>query len=186
VRPVDLTPALRNALGGTLAVLLVALGIVALQLLVPGGGDSPDVVGGPGPAVVAEPPVTTAPPARGTTPPPATAAATSAPATTAPATPTTSPTAAARLALTVLNNSRINGLAKKAAADFAAAGWTVASTGNLSGRLALTTVYYPAGQRAAAEELRARFPAIRDMAPRYAGLPGEGTLTVVVTRDYPH
>jgi ribulose-5-phosphate 4-epimerase/fuculose-1-phosphate aldolase len=88
--------------------------------------------------------------------------------------------------LTVLNNSKVTGLAKKAAADFAAKGWTIAGTGNLSGRLSRTTVYYPAGMLAAAVELRRAFPAVADSAPRYAGLPGDGTLVVVVTRDYPH
>jgi len=85
----------------------------------------------------------------------------------------------------VLNNSRITGLAAKAARDFAAGGWRIAATGNLSGRLPRTTVYFSPGQEADAVTLRRQFPAIQDVAPRYAGLPGEGGLTVVVTRDYP-
>jgi len=99
--------------------------------------------------------------------------------------PTPSPTVQARPAITVLNNSRINGLAAKAAGDFRAGGWRVVATGNLSGRLPRTTVYYGPAQREAAAALRRQFPAIAEMAPRYAGLPGEGGLTVVVTRDYP-
>jgi hypothetical protein len=171
VRPPDLTPALRSALGGVFAVTLVALGIVTLQLLVPADRSSPAVVDGKPSTFTLPPPTTTAPaPVSPTTPPSATPSA----------------TVAARLALTVLNNSKVNGLAKKAAADFTAKGWTVAGTGNLPGRLATTTVYYPAGMLAAAVELRRQFPAITDSAPRYAGLPGDGTLTVVVTRDYPH
>jgi hypothetical protein len=86
----------------------------------------------------------------------------------------------------VLNNSKVNRLAAKAAEDFSRSGWTIAGTGNLGGRLAVTTVYYGPGQQAAATALRAQFPAIRAAAPRYAGLPGDGGLTVVVTRDYPH
>lgn len=96
-----------------------------------------------------------------------------------------SPTAAVRPAVTVLNNSRVTGLAAKAARDFANGGWRIAGTGNLSGRLPRTTVYFSPGQEAQAEALRRQFPAIQDVAPRYAGLPGEGGLTVVVTRDYP-
>jgi hypothetical protein len=85
----------------------------------------------------------------------------------------------------VLNNSRVTGLAAKAASDFRNGGWRIAATGNLSGRLPRTTVYFSPGQQPQAEALRRQFPAIQDVAPRYAGLPGEGGLTVVVTRDYP-
>lgn len=169
-----MTPALRNALGGVLAVFLVAGGIVALQALVPAERDSPAVVTDPGDTFTLPPPTRTPPPVTAT------------PGGTPTPTPTPSPTAEARPAITVLNNSRVTGLAAKAAGDFRARGWRVAATGNLSGRLARTTVYYGAGQRDDAEALRAQFPAIEDMAPRYAGLPGDGGLTVVVTRDYPH
>ena len=128
----------------------------------------------PGPFVVTLPPATRPPaPARPATTPPR-------------VTPTPTPTVAARPAITVLNNSRVTGLAKKAAADFAAGGWPIAGTGNLGGRLPRTTVYYPPGGRDAALALRRQFPAIADMAPRYPGLPGAPGLTVVVTRDYPH
>ena len=53
--------------------------------------------------------------------------------------------------------------------------------GNLRGRTRTSTVYYDAGQRAAAERLAAAhgFPRVL---PRREGLPGRG-LTVVVTRD---
>jgi hypothetical protein len=157
-----------------LAVALVCGGIAALQVLVPPPRDSPAVLTSPPPVArgTTPPPTRTSPPA--TTRPPATAAA------------TPSPTVATRAAVTVLNNSRITGLAKKAAGDFAARGWPIAGTGNLSGRLARTTVFYSEGQRPAAEALRKAFPAIADMAPRYAGLPGTSPLTVVVTREYPH
>jgi hypothetical protein len=187
VRPPDLAPAARSALGGVVAVALVSGGILALQKLVPAERD-PAVVGDPndtftlGPALVS-------PPASATKPAPPTSAAPSPVSTTPPpasATPTSSPTAAVRPAITVLNNSRVTGLAKKAAADFARGGWRIAGTGNLSGRLARTTVYYGPGQQEAAVALRKQYPAIADLAPRYAGLPGDGGLTVVVTRDYPH
>lgn len=103
----------------------------------------------------------------------ASAAASASPASAAPALPV----------LTVLNNSRIAGLAHRAAAQFAAAGWPVGTIGNFTGRIAATTVYYPPGLRAAAAELAARFPAVTRVLPRFAGLPGSG-LTVVLTRYY--
>ena len=160
-----------------LAVGLVAGGIVALQALVPAERDSPAVVSDPNDTF-------TLPPSTRTPGPTTTRAPTAAPpTTTAPPSPTA--TAVARPAITVLNNSRVTGLARRAAEDFARGGWRIAGTGNLSGRLPRTTVYYGPGQLAAATALRRQFPAIEDMAPRYAGLPGEGGLTVVVTRDYP-
>jgi hypothetical protein len=159
------------------AVALVAGGILGLQALVPAEKDSPAVVRSPDRPV-----------SRTSRPPSRTPATPSSSAPSASASASASPTATvlAKPAITVLNNSRVNGLAKKAAGDFAARGWTVSGTGNLTGRLPRTTVYYGDGQRPAAEALRAQFPAIAEMAPRYAGLPGDGGLTVVVTRDYPH
>ena len=85
--------------------------------------------------------------------------------------------------LLVLNNSRISGLADRAAADFRAGGWPVRDTGNSRGRIRATTVYYPPGQEAVARELARRFPAVQRVLPRLPNLPGDG-LTVVVTRDY--
>ena len=180
VRPPAPAATLRAAAGGTLAIALVAGGIAALQALVP-------------PPERRDGPVVKAPTALGTpTRPPRTTAApspTSAPATTVPTTapPTAappSPTAAERPSLTVLNNSRVDGLAARAARDFENGGWTVASTGNLRGRTPRTTVYYDPGHEAAAAALRRQFPRILAAAPRPDGLPGAGTLTVVVTRDY--
>ncbi|HWG94829.1 MAG TPA: LytR C-terminal domain-containing protein [Mycobacteriales bacterium] len=85
-------------------------------------------------------------------------------------------------AVLVLNNSRIAGLAERSARRFEAAGWPVRDTGSLRGRIRATTVYYPPGQRAAAEEFARRFPEVRRVLPRLEGLPGTG-LTVVMTRD---
>lgn len=85
----------------------------------------------------------------------------------------------------VLNNSRIPGLAAKAASDLRRIGWPVAGTGNLTGRLSVTTVFYAPGQEAAARRLIARNGDIARMLPRPPGLPGSG-LTLVVTRYYPH
>jgi hypothetical protein len=83
----------------------------------------------------------------------------------------------------VLNNSRIPGLAERTAREFEAAGWPVSDTGSLRGRIRATTVYYPPGQQASAQELARLFPGIQRVLPRLENLPGSG-LTVVVTRDY--
>jgi hypothetical protein len=168
VRPPDLAPVLRSAFGGVVAVALVSGGILGLQWLVPAERDSPAVVGAPDGTGPTAPEPTTAAPA------PTTAA------------PTATATAAPRPALTVLNNSRVTGLAKKAAEDFAARGWRIAVVGNLTTRHTVTTVYYGPGQQDAAAELQRQFPAVADVRPRYDGLPGAGGLTVVLTRDYPH
>lgn len=85
--------------------------------------------------------------------------------------------------VTVLNNSRITGLADRGAVQFEAAGWPVAETGNYRGRIRATTVYYPAGLEASAQEFASRFPAVERTLPRPENLPGSG-LTVVLTRDF--
>jgi hypothetical protein len=91
--------------------------------------------------------------------------------------------AAVRLPLLVLNSSRITGLAASAKKDFEKARWTVRAVGNTSYRASITTVYYMAGQEAAARQLMRDVPAVRRMELRPRALPGEG-LTVVVTREY--
>jgi hypothetical protein len=94
------------------------------------------------------------------------------------------PAAAPKLALTVLNNSNVNQLAKRAAARFHAGGWPITLTGAFRGRIPVTTVYYAPGQQASALALQKQFPAIERVRPRFATLPGSG-LTVVLTRTYP-
>ncbi|MCY7364352.1 MAG: LytR C-terminal domain-containing protein [Frankiaceae bacterium] len=85
--------------------------------------------------------------------------------------------------VTVLNNSRITGLADRGAQQFEAAGWPVAETGNHRGRIRATTVYYPAGLEASAREFASRFPGVERVLPRPENLPGSG-LTAVLTRDF--
>ena len=96
--------------------------------------------------------------------------------------PTAAPAAVAPIVpLTVLNNSRITGLAERSAAKFRAGGWPVPTTGNYRGQIDTTTIYYPAGQQASAERFGKQF-GVRVL-PRFATLPGSG-MTVVVTRDF--
>lgn len=94
------------------------------------------------------------------------------------------PVAAAKLPLTVLNNSTRSGLADRAAARFRAGGWPIKLTGNFRGRVEATTVYYAPGQLASAQLLQKSFPGLVRVRPRFATLPGSG-LTVVLTRDFP-
>ena len=98
-------------------------------------------------------------------------------------TPTRSATQPAKLPVTVLNNSRLQHLAAHVAAELAAKGWPIRKTGNFTGRIIATTVYYAAGERAAAVRLANQFGQIRRIEPRFRGLPGSG-LTLVVTRDW--
>lgn len=106
------------------------------------------------------------------------------------ATPSPSPTprpstpgSVVRPALEVLNNSRYTGLAAAAAVTFRQGGWTVARTGNYRGRVPTTTVYYPSGWRAAAEQLAHRYPRIQRVLPAPAAFSPQH-LTVVLARNW--
>lgn len=86
----------------------------------------------------------------------------------------------------VYNNSKIKGLASRAADDLRANGWNVVMTGNYSsGRIYTTTVYYRPGtaERGAAEAIGAEFG--MRVEPRFDGIadstPG---VIVIVTKDY--
>jgi hypothetical protein len=103
-------------------------------------------------------------------------------------TPTRRTTApgAAKLPLVVLNNTTTAGLAQQAQSTFRAGGWTVTSVGNLTNEIISTCAYYDpgvSGAQAAASALRAQFPAIKRIAPKFAGLPS-GPIVVVLTSDY--
>jgi hypothetical protein len=168
-----------------------AVVVVILLLLVLNARPSPP---GPAPGAVAQPPTAATAPAL-SSPPALTAPTTpsASPASSSAAAPPVSEPAAtqapatqapvSRPAVTVLNNSRRSGLAKEVAAQVRADGWPVARTGNFRGRIAASTLYYAAGQRAAAEQLARSMPRIRRVLLRFAGLTGSG-LTLVVTRDW--
>ena len=182
----------RALVGATVAVAGVALVIGALLLI--NSGHDPQVTAALAPTASAAPPGPTRP---GTAP--ATAAAgteTPFPPLLRPRAPKTSPPksrpaaltrttgwplVAAKLPVTVLNNSRFTGLARRAAARYRAGGWLVAVTGNFTGRLRATTVYFAPGQQGSATRFARQFGVARVL-PRFPGLPGSG-LTVVLTRD---
>ena len=96
-------------------------------------------------------------------------------------TPTVAPPA--RRAVTVLNNSRVHGLAARSAEDFAAAGWPVAAVGNFRGRIPVTTVYYDPGLEPAAREFAGAFEGVARVRPRFDSLPARGVV-VVLTREF--
>lgn len=56
-------------------------------------------------------------------------------------------------AVVVFNNTRITGLAGRVSEKVKAAGWKVAAADNWYGTVSATTVYYPSGQKAAAQQL---------------------------------
>lgn len=87
----------------------------------------------------------------------------------------------------IYNNSKISGLARKAAADFRAAGFQVVGVGNYSqGTIPLSSAYYRpgSGEQSTATALANRFN-LR-VEPRFAGIqrssPG---VIVIVTNNYP-
>jgi hypothetical protein len=91
---------------------------------------------------------------------------------------------AAKISVTVLNNSRRTGLAHRAAAQVSSGGWPIRQIGNFTGRIRVSTAYYAPGQADEAHALARQFPAIQRVLPRFDGLPGSG-LTLVVTREWP-
>ena len=156
---------------------LVALGILLLNVLF-GQPPRPPTTG-IGPVVVAP----STEPATPTADPTAAPSPTDLPADPAQDDPPDDP-AAERPPLTVLNHSRVTGLAAKAADDFRRGGWEVVEVGNTRYSVAETTVFFAPGQEGAAVALREQFPDVRRSAERPPELPGSG-LTVVVTREYP-
>ena len=175
----------RALAGATVAVAGVALVIGALLLINP--GHDPQVTAALAPTASVAPPGPTRPgtaaAAAGTKTPSRRTPKTSPPKP-RPAAPTRTtgrPLVAANVPVTVLNNSRFTGLARRAAARYRAGGWVVAVTGNFTGRLRATTVYFAPGQQGSATRFARQFGVARVL-PRFHGLPGAG-LTVVLTRD---
>jgi hypothetical protein len=97
--------------------------------------------------------------------------------------PTPSPTPsrepARDLPVVVFNNTGRTGLAAEYAGRARGAGWTVEGVGNWRGSIPSSTVYHPAGRRAAAERL-ARDLGIDRVRERVSGM-SEDRLTVVLS-----
>lgn len=177
--PTEPISPMRALAGAAVAVAGVLLGLGALLWATEAPGGSPTVTAGQNQTLPVQPSATLPP----------TPAETSTPAPTPQATPPvvqaspSAPEAAPKLAVTVLNNSRITGLADRAARRFRAGGWPIRETGNFTGKVTATTVYYAPGQLASAQRLQQSFSGLVRVRPRFATLPGTG-LTVVLTRDY--
>lgn len=178
-RPGRLSPG-RAVAGAAVSVSGVLLGIGTLLWI------SDDPSQGPGPVVQAPPAASqfaTAPETEQAPVDPPAPSVVAAPVAPPPAASTAPAAPSVVIPVTVLNNSRYEGLADIAAARFRAGGWPVKATGNFRGRIPVTTVYYEAGQEASARELARRFDGIARVRPRFATLPARG-LVVVVTREY--
>jgi cell division septation protein DedD len=84
----------------------------------------------------------------------------------------------------VLNATERVGLGGRLASRLRSVGWTVPVIRNFEGELAATTVYYPAGKRAAAEAVVRDVPGGARVAERFGNL-SRTRLTVVIGEDYP-
>jgi hypothetical protein len=84
----------------------------------------------------------------------------------------------------VLNQTSRAGLAGLVATRLRDKGWDVPVVGNFHGVVPATTVYYPAGQEAAAQAAAESLPTTPRTRPRFGNL-STSRLTVVVTDSYP-
>ena len=163
-----------------LAVLAVTAMITALFVW---RGESPDTTT-PASATTK----TSSPPASSTTgSPTATTKAPAKPATSAAtrtASTTTPPARVGGLEVVVLNQTSHKGLAGTVAQRLRDKGWKVALTGNFTGQVTATTVYYPQGAQSDAEAAAAGLPTEPRVRPRFGNL-STSRLTVVVTDSYP-
>lgn len=193
----------RALLGALISVAGVLLGIGSLLLLSdPSAGPGPtvstslqeepalDAVVSPAPTASPPvvPPVSSSPSAAASPSPvaPVPAPPSTAAASQLPSPPPVPPADPLVVPVTVLNNSRLDGLADRAAARFRRGGWPVRETGNFRGRIPVTTVYYDPGvpgQQASAQAFARRFDGIARVRPRFDTLPARG-IVVVITRDY--
>jgi hypothetical protein len=173
-RPPDAPTAVVRAIAGAaLSVCAVALGIVGLAWT-QGAPERMTAVAERAAAALATPSPVPSP-----TPAPPVAAPRAAPLL---PTPTVAPPV--RQPVTVLNNSRITGLAARSAERFTGGGWPVAAVGNFRGRIPVTTVYYDPGLETAARDFAGAFDGVVRVRPRFEGLPARGVV-VVLTREFP-
>ncbi len=191
-RPAD---RLHAVVAGAVAVIAVLVGILLVNLLngksdpeppnpvtapsrAPDGG-SPS----PSPSVHRTTPAVspTHRPSPAATTPPAERPASAAPAQPGRRPPVTAP-------VVVLNNSRISGLAEKAAGQVEAAGFPVERTGNFQSLydVPVSTVFYDDSDAAAAQALKDAIPGIEKIVPRsQTRIVSTDALILVITRDFP-
>jgi hypothetical protein len=179
----------------SLAVIAVAAGLVAFALHKrgePAKDASAERPTSTRASASSRPPLTSTAASKGTSKESAPAPSATAPSTTTgPLSPapsgsaTAPPTDATLPALEVLNDSRITGLAHRAAEELQASGWTVVAVGNFKGHpdVPATTIFYPDGDEAAAHRLADAFGVTRVLeAPSDLS---NAHLTVVLARDWP-
>jgi LytR cell envelope-related transcriptional attenuator len=186
-------------IGAVLAVVGVALLVIGLITV---RGRSPEDGSRPGaaPATSASASATSSPITPGTSSTPSTSSTSSPAPTSGSPSPTATPSrpparttaaprpAAPRAPLTVLNNSKVNGLGERVADQARGKDWPIALVGNFAGRIPVTTIYFTPGDAAgerAARQFAAEFPAVQRVFPRYVGLPPTPDgIVLVVTRDW--
>lgn len=158
---------------GTVVVLLAA--VVYLALALTGDDDRADVPVAP--ATPTASPSPTPSPSASPTPTPSPSPS---PSPSPTPSPSPEPTPPARdVPVVVFNNTGRTGLAAQYAGQARAAGWQVTGVGNWRGSIPQSTVYHPAGQRAAAERL-ARDLGISRVRERVAPMRAD-RLTVVLS-----
>lgn len=158
-------------IGILLALLGVAVAVVALVALQRPAGRQASR------ATVTAPPVASSPPSSARSSSARASATSHAP---------TPPATARALSVIVLNNSAPAGAEDVAKQQIEQAGWPVSQTGTLDNQILSTCVYYDPANAAdltAAQQLQQKYPAIKRVAPRFAGLPA-GPLVVVLTSDF--
>lgn len=168
----------RRGLLVVLAVMVVAMVVLGVYTVTSPGSRTVSTSSPTTPAVRSEVPTSAAP------------APTTPAVTTPPAPVVVEPPAPVRVPITVLNNTRINGLAVDIGRAFTGGGWEVRATGNYSNTdIALTTVYFTEGdlvQQQAALQLQQQFPTLSGPAPRFFDVPGDPGpgLVVVATGNW--
>ncbi|TCO58077.1 LytR C-terminal domain-containing protein [Actinocrispum wychmicini] len=183
-----------------LAVAAIALVVGLISVFGGGGSDQPtnNTAGTPAagtpsqepPSSPGSPPPSSATPPSSETPPssPPPSSSSSTPSSEAPPSPPPDTTPGHVQPVQVLNNSKITGLADRAATDFRNRGWNVTAVDNLSetqAKVPFTTVYYRPGtaEEAEARDLANQFGLHVDR--RIEGLRNFGPgLIVVVAKEY--
>jgi cytoskeletal protein RodZ len=104
--------------------------------------------------------------------------------------PAAAPPADAKAPVTVLNETKVNGLAGRIAGQLQGGGWETPGTAAYPGSdISVTTVYYTdgdTGQQQAAQALVNQFPQIHGPAVRFFDVPGQADpgLVVVAAGDW--
>jgi hypothetical protein len=181
--------------GRIAGVALLGLAAVALVigLITALGGNGDGRADGGTPPSSATSTITGPPSTKPTSKPPTTSKTTSVPPSSGTTTTTTTTTGggggsqpAKSVPVRVYNNSKIKGLAARAAADLRAVGWQVTEVANYPyGTIPTTTVYYRPGteEEAAAKSIGAEFGMKAE--PRFEGIKdAPGGVIVIVTNDY--